>query len=216
MARYRRYNRNSDCYDDNEEDPIAGLILLSLLYIVYKYFTDKATFFRWLSYGIVIILSLLLVFIIIKIWKNKKAKKIFVEIKNVNIDTEHMVVEAKKDNTVIEKIEMINSSTPQAQALHDALIARGIKCELEKWDGHKHIDLAIPWAKMNIEIDGIQHYTDPNQITSDYQRTYYSVKKGFKTLRYPNFVIEKYLDTVADTIAKLARGEYYRTHSNYR
>jgi very-short-patch-repair endonuclease len=105
--------------------------------------------------------------------------------------------------------------TPQAQALHDALIARGIKCELEKDDGHKHIDIAITWAKLNIEIDGIQHYTNPQQITSDYQRTYYSMKKGYKTLRYPNFVIEKYLDTVADAIAKLARGEYYKTHANF-
>lgn len=217
MGKYRRYNRYSDYYDDyNEEDPIAGLVLLGLFYIVYKYFTDRATFIHWLVYGILIVGVLLSGYIFIKIWKNKKAKKTFAEIKSVNADIDHMVIEAKKDNVIIEKVEKTNTPTPQAQALHDALIARGIKCELEKNDGHKHIDIAITWAKLNIEIDGIQHYTNPQQITSDYQRTYYSMKKGYKTLRYPNFVIEKYLDTVADAIAKLARGEYYRTHTNFR
>ena len=214
MARYWRYNRYSDYYDDyGEEDPIAGLILLGLLYIIYKYFTDRTTFFHWLTYGIIIFGVLILLFILIKIYKNKKAKKTFIQIKRVNADINNMVVEAKKDKMVIEKT---NSPTPQAQALYNALIARGIKCELEKWDGHKHIDIAIPWAKMNIEIDGIQHYLDTKQITSDYQRNYYSVKKGFKTLRYPNFVIEKYLDSVADAIAKIARGEYYKNNANFQ
>ena len=84
MARYRRYNRYSDYYDDyNEEDPIAGLILLGLFYIVYKYFTDRATFIHWLVYGVLIVGVLLSGYIFIKIWKNKKAKKIFAEIKSV-------------------------------------------------------------------------------------------------------------------------------------
>jgi hypothetical protein len=36
------------------------------------------------------------------------------------------------------------------------------------------------------------------------------MQKGFKTIRYPNFVIDRYLDRVADVITKIARDEYYK------
>ena len=67
----------------------------------------------------------------------------------VSKDIAQMVERTKKENTV----KTSNNPTPQAQALHDALVARGIECELEPWDGHKHVDLGIPRAKINIEID---------------------------------------------------------------
>lgn len=209
---YYNNNRYSDYYDDyNEENPIGVLVFLGLLYFSYKYFTDRDTFYQWLIYGILAISLLFLLFVIIKVWKRKKVEKTSIEIKEVNTDIEKMVHDAKKDTQFIQTVKKKNLPTPQAQALHSALIQRGIKCELEKSDGHKHIDIAIPWAKMNIEIDGIQHYIDTKQVKSDIQRNYYSMKKGFKTLRYPNFVIEKYLDKVADSIAKIARDEYYKT-----
>lgn len=218
--RYRNnYYYNSRGYDNYNENPVAVLIVIGILYLIYKF-------------GVAGIIFLFLAFIIIKIWKTKKAEKTTAEIKNdINNDIAKMVSEVKEVDTSHEKIKneihtaswyaknisvvnekdkTTNSSTPQAKALREALIKRGIKCELEKWDGYKHIDIAIPWAKLNIEIDGIQHYTDPKQMTSDCQRTYYSIQKGFKTIRYPNFVIEKNLDRVADGIASVARNEYYK------
>lgn len=69
---YRKYNHYSDYYNDYEDSPIAGLILLGLFYLAYKYFTDRVTFWHWMLYGIVIIGFLLLIFVIIRIWKRKR------------------------------------------------------------------------------------------------------------------------------------------------
>jgi len=46
-------------------------------------------------------------------------------------------------------------------------------------DGYKHIDIAIPEAKINIEIDGVHHNYNAQQALSDLKRTYYSFKKIF-------------------------------------
>ena len=101
--------------------------------------------------------------------------------------------------------------TPQAVSLYNALIERGIKCEMEHWDGHKHVDIFIYWAKIYIEVDGLQHYTDPEQIKADFRRSYYSIleKDGYiDTFHVPNIVIEQHLNEVADALAKVARSFY--------
>lgn len=101
------------------------------------------------------------------------------------------------------------NSTPQAIALHQALMARGIKCQLEVCDGHKHVDISIPWAKLDIEVDGNQHYTDARQMKADLDRSYYSSQNDeFDTIHIPNMAVDKYLDKVADAIARVARDDY--------
>lgn len=100
--------------------------------------------------------------------------------------------------------------TPQAKSLHQALIARGIKCQLEAYDGYKHVDISIPWAKLDIEVDGNQHYTDAKQMKADLDRSYYSSQNDeFDTIHIPNMAVDKYLDKVADAIARVARDDYY-------
>jgi len=99
--------------------------------------------------------------------------------------------------------------TPQAQSLYNALKSRQIHCILEAWDDHKHIDISIPWAKIDIEVDGLQHYTDPEQIKSDFRRSYYSTTDDdYDTFHVPNTVIEQHLDQVADALAVVARSHY--------
>lgn len=237
MARYYRKKYNHYYGDDNAEDPIGGLILLGLLYLVYKYYTDKTTFLHWtlfVLFIIAIITILILLYTGIKILKRRKIHKIVTEMIKVNADITKMVEEVKKEKIIQTPIIPVqnsiknqtkihskkskytqNSPTSQAQALHDALIARGIKCELEKYDGYKHIDLAIPWARMNIEVDGSQHYLDPKQMMADDKRDYYSMCKGFKTFRLPNLIIENRLDEVADTLAQVARNRYYKNKKKY-
>jgi very-short-patch-repair endonuclease len=95
-----------------------------------------------------------------------------------------------------------------AQLLYDALQKRRIKCELEVLDGNKHIDLSIEWAELDIEIDGIQHFTNPKQIHSDLERAYWSGRDGYDTIHIPNILIEKHLEEIADAIAKVARERY--------
>jgi len=99
--------------------------------------------------------------------------------------------------------------TPQVTNLYNALRERNIKCEIEFWDGHKHIDISIPWAMIDIEVDGLHHYTNPEQIRSDFNRNYWSIKRDdFDTLHIPNIIIENHLDAVANAIASVARVRY--------
>lgn len=94
-------------------------------------------------------------------------------------------------------------TSEQARLLHSALRQRDVEAEIEKYDGHKHIDIAIVQAKLNIEVDGIFHYLDADAMETDLRREYFSEEKGYDTIRIPNFVIEQNLDKVADTITEV-------------
>lgn len=100
---------------------------------------------------------------------------------------------------------MQNVTTQETIRLYFALKERGIPAQLEKYDGYKHIDIAIPEAKMNIEVDGRHHNHDAKQALSDLKRTYYSFLKGFYTLRIPNSLVynDSILEETADYIVEL-------------
>ena len=91
-------------------------------------------------------------------------------------------------------------STEQVAKLYLALRDRGVPAEMEKFDGHKTIDIAIPEARVNIEVDGGQHNWSSSQALSDLRRTYYSFQKGYLTLRIPNTLVNHYLEETADMI----------------
>jgi len=78
-----------------------------------------------------------------------------------------------------------------ALRLFFALKIRNIPAILEKFDGFKHIDIAIPQAKINIEVDGVHHNFDSKQALSDLKRTCYSLLKGYTTIRIPNSLVYK-------------------------
>jgi very-short-patch-repair endonuclease len=106
---------------------------------------------------------------------------------------------------------MNSTTTRHALVLYLLLKKMGIPAELEKYDGHKRIDIAVVEAKLNIEVDGRHHNTDHNQALSDLQRTFYSLEKGFYTLRIPNTLLSKHLAETAKYIAdivNLSRGKY--------
>jgi len=94
-------------------------------------------------------------------------------------------------------------STPQAQKLYETLCKMGVPAKLEQWDHHKHIDIAIPKSKVNIEVDGMQHLYSHKQALADLKRTFYSFRKGYVTLRIPNKLISEKLYETAKYIKKL-------------
>jgi very-short-patch-repair endonuclease len=59
------------------------------------------------------------------------------------------------------------SPTPEAYMLGKLLQGYGWKAELEKWDGYKHIDIAITEVRVNIEVDGKHHRIDQDQAFRD-------------------------------------------------
>jgi len=93
--------------------------------------------------------------------------------------------------------------TYEANLLKEALEKRGIKVEKEKSTGYMHIDLYLPEAKINIEVDGLQHLTDPEQIERDFHREYYSDRKGYHTLHIPNPLVKEHLNQIVDAITKV-------------
>lgn len=93
----------------------------------------------------------------------------------------------------------------EASNLKKALEDRGVTVYKELHDGYKHIDLAIPRAKINIEVDGIQHLTNPKQILADLHRGYYSHKNGYHTMHIQNEMIRLHLDEIADALAEASK-----------
>lgn len=100
---------------------------------------------------------------------------------------------------------MTHFPTPEALILQKELAgAHHLDVRSEQSDGHKHIDLAIPLARLNIEVDGLQHLTNMHQILSDLARAHYSDDAGYDTLHIPNTLIHNDLPNIANAIAQVA------------
>lgn len=110
-------------------------------------------------------------------------------------------MEATDHKIVIRKYR---APTKEAEALKEALEEKGVRVLVELHDGYKTVDLAIPKAKINIEVDGIQHLTDPNQIVADLSRGYYSHKNGYDTLHIPNEMVRLHLEEISMALAAAA------------
>jgi very-short-patch-repair endonuclease len=102
--------------------------------------------------------------------------------------------------------------TREALLLKDALEDKGITVYKELHDGFKTIDLALPKAKINIEVDGIQHLTNPKQILADLERGYYSHKNGYDTMHIPNEMIRLHLPEISTALAEAAKTRQKRLY----
>jgi Uncharacterized protein conserved in bacteria len=96
-------------------------------------------------------------------------------------------------------------STKYALRLYFALKMRNIPAQIEKFDGYKHIDIAIPQARLNIEVDGVHHNYDNIQAMRDLKRTCHSLFKGYYTIRIPNSLVfrDRDLEETANYLAGL-------------
>jgi very-short-patch-repair endonuclease len=97
--------------------------------------------------------------------------------------------------------------TPEALKLSEALKRRGWKCELEKYDGHKTIDIVVPLANVHIEVDGFTHTVNKRTAFGDLQRQYFDLKKGILTIHIPNCLVEdkEVLTKTADLLSLLLK-----------
>ena len=95
--------------------------------------------------------------------------------------------------------------TPQARRLSRALKDLHVCHELEYYDGYKHVDIAIPSARLFLELDGTQHGFNPKQMIADDERDKYSQNAGWTTKRIPNVWIDKNVNKLANSIAILVR-----------
>ena len=96
----------------------------------------------------------------------------------------------KKTETRDENISALLRATPEALRLKTGLADIGWKVIHEDKDRHKHVDLAIPEAKIVIEVDGSHHNSNSKQGISDIKRTFHDfVNRDIITLRIPNSVM---------------------------
>lgn len=103
-----------------------------------------------------------------------------------------------------------NYSTKETINLYFCLRERGVPAELEKFDGYKTVDIAVAEAKVNIEVDGEQHFNSADQAFDDLQRTFFSFKKGFLTLRIPNVLVKQNLKQTADYVTEFLNETFLR------
>src|SRR3989344_5721349 len=165
-----KYSYKRHSYKRSDSDVFEDLIdLVATLYIFYlgtQFFLDKENFWRWVGYGVVTLFFLfVLLFIISKFNNNQK-------------------------NYFPYQRYFRHQPTPEAEKLGNLLKGYGWNVEFEKWDGYKHIDIAITKAKFNIEVEGSQHNLNPNQAFTDQLRDFYSDQKGFVTKRIPNSLLK--------------------------
>ncbi len=74
---------------------------------------------------------------------------------------------------------------------------------MEFFDGYKHVDLFLPEAKINVEVDGDQHLINAEQIIRDFSREYYSERAGYHTLHIPNAEALSYCEKIADALKEI-------------
>lgn len=99
----------------------------------------------------------------------------------------------------------IDNPSKQTKMLYDALKSKGINAQMEYYDGHKTVDIAILDAHIFIEVDGIQHFTNPKQILSDFKRYHFSDGDDFNTFYVTNQIIDKYVDEVANALLEVVK-----------
>lgn len=81
---------------------------------------------------------------------------------------------------------MHKQPTKEENLLKKELEDLGVRVLSQVSDGYKHIDLAIPDAKINIEVDGPKHWTNADQIVSDLERSHGSDDLGYHTIHISN------------------------------
>jgi len=109
---------------------------------------------------------------------------------------------------IILNVDQINRTpfpTLQAEELCGALKSKGINAISEYFDGYKHVDIAIPDAKLFIEVDGLQHTVDPDEIENDFKREFYSHKEGVTTIHIPNIIVNYYLPEIVRSIEEVVK-----------
>ena len=92
--------------------------------------------------------------------------------------------------------------TYYADLLKRYLNKLGVAVLSEVDDGYKHIDLSIPAAKLDVEVDGVHHLTDSQQILKDLKRSGYSHHDGYDTIHVHNMDLKHDAGGIASAIAE--------------
>ena len=104
-----------------------------------------------------------------------------------------------------------NGTSRETINLYYALKKNYFSPILEKFDGHKHIDIAFERPKLYIEIDGKHHHHNASQALKDLKRNIYSKQEGYHTIHIPNIAIHEKFEEVLNQISKFVLENYWTT-----
>ena len=108
------------------------------------------------------------------------------------------------DPIKIDILSRMSIPTFYAKKLREYLQKLGLKVDEEVFDGYKHIDLSIDAAKLDIEVDGVQHLTDSQQIITDFNRSKFSREDGYETIHVHNRDLKSDIGAIASAIAEVS------------
>lgn len=112
--------------------------------------------------------------------------------------------------------EMGDCTTQETIKLYFSLKQRGAPAILEHFDGYKHVDIAIPDARVNKEVDGGHHNYNTMQALADLKRTYFSFLNEIYTIRIPNslvyndYILEETADFIISFLNESVKKNYRR------
>jgi very-short-patch-repair endonuclease len=98
----------------------------------------------------------------------------------------------------------MHKPTYYAYLLKKYLKKLGVRVKEEVSDGYKHIDLSVESARLDIEVDGVQHLTDSQQMITDFKRTDYSKMDGYETIHVHNADLRRDAGGIASAIAEVS------------
>jgi hypothetical protein len=98
-----------------------------------------------------------------------------------------------------------SGATGHAVDLYLALKYRNFPLVLEYFDGHKHVDMAMP-GKLYIEVNG-PYYEASRQAMKDLTRSVYSLEKNIPTIIISNALLNdpRTFDHVVNELSKACR-----------
>lgn len=111
---------------------------------------------------------------------------------------------------------MQGEQTATEIALEKQLEEDGLEVVPQFHDGHKRVDLRVRDAKVDIEVDGLHHLTNPFQINKDLNRSHYSHREGYETLHVQNRDVRSHLKTIARAITRALKFRTKRIKSGAR
>ena len=115
-----------------------------------------------------------------------------------------MPLNYKKNNINLAKSLRKNATPHENHLWYDFLRQYNVRFQLQKAIGNYIVDFYCFRAKLVVEVDGSQHFTD-EEMTYDQQRTEYLQKLGLQVLRISNRQINDEFPAVCehiDTIVK--------------
>ena len=107
---------------------------------------------------------------------------------------------SNKKLSPISRVLRNNMTKEERHLWYDFFKKLPITVNRQKVIGNFIVDFYVAEANLVVELDGSQHYENPRQIASDFDRDKFLESIGVKVLRYSNLEIQRSFESVCEDI----------------